>query len=99
MGPSRLQCGQAGFRFVKCKLLRRHHPYNTALFEEAENKKTQLEQVFSQAASSARFKDAMEKQGAVARLLGAAATDKLIRTELAAMTDVAREAGIQRKAP
>ncbi len=58
----------------------------------------QLGQVFAEAANSARFKEAMAKQGAVHRVLDGAATDKLIRTELAAMTDVARDAGIQRKA-
>ena len=41
----------------------------------------------------------MQKQGAVHRVLGGKDTDKLIRTELAAMTDVAQAAGIQRKAP
>jgi tripartite-type tricarboxylate transporter receptor subunit TctC len=58
----------------------------------------QLEKVFTDAAMTDRFKEAMAKQGAVHRVLGGAATDKLIRSELAAMTDVAREAGIQRKA-
>jgi tripartite-type tricarboxylate transporter receptor subunit TctC len=58
----------------------------------------QLEKVFTEAANSDRFKDAMAKQGAVHRVLGGAATDKMIRSELAAMTDVARDAGIQRKA-
>ena len=59
----------------------------------------QLEKVFAEAASTDRFKDAMQKQGAVHRVLGGKDTDKLIRTELAAMTDVAQAAGIQRKAP
>ncbi len=58
----------------------------------------QLEKVFTEAANTDRFKDAMAKQGAVHRVLGGAATDKLIRSELAAMTAVARDAGIQRKA-
>ena len=58
----------------------------------------QLEKTFAEAASTDRFKEAMAKQGAVHRVLDGAATDKLIRSELAVMTDVAREAGIQRKA-
>ena len=59
----------------------------------------QIEKVFTDAASTDRFKEAMQKQGAIHRILSGAATDKLIRNELAAMTDVARDAGIQRKAP
>jgi len=55
--------------------------------------------VFTAAASNEKFKDVMTKQGAVHRLLDGRATDKLIRTELEAMTDVAKAAGIQRKAP
>lgn len=60
---------------------------------------TQIEKVFTEAAGTDRFKEAMQKQGAVHRLLGGAETDKLIRSELDAMTDVARAAGIQKKAP
>ncbi len=58
----------------------------------------QLEQAFRDAASTARFKDVMEKQGAIHRLLDGPTTAKLIRTVLEALGTVAREAGIQRKA-
>ena len=60
---------------------------------------TQIEKAFRDAASNDKFKDMMAKQGAIHRLLDGTATDKLIRTELAAMTDVAKAAGIQKKAP
>lgn len=58
-----------------------------------------LEDVFADAVNSDRFRDALEKQGAIRRVLRGKETDRLIRDELAALEDVARAAGIQKKAP
>jgi tripartite-type tricarboxylate transporter receptor subunit TctC len=59
---------------------------------------TRLEQLFVAAANTDGFKQVMAGQGATHRVLGSAETDRLIRTELAALGDVAREAGIVRRA-
>jgi tripartite-type tricarboxylate transporter receptor subunit TctC len=58
---------------------------------------SQLEKVFTEAAASDKFKEIMERQGAVRRVLGGADTDKLIRTELDALGKVAKSLGIERK--
>lgn len=59
----------------------------------------QLEKVFAAAAETDKFKAAMEKQGGIVRVVPGAKTDALIRTELAALADVARAAGLQKKSP
>jgi tripartite-type tricarboxylate transporter receptor subunit TctC len=58
----------------------------------------QLEKAFTEAASSDKFKDVMEKQGATRRVLGSAPTAQLISTELEALGAVAKSLGIERKA-
>lgn len=57
-----------------------------------------LEQAFTEAAQMPDFKALMEKQGAIVKVLGAQATDTLIRSELSALTEVAKDLGIQKKA-
>jgi tripartite-type tricarboxylate transporter receptor subunit TctC len=57
-----------------------------------------LESAFSKAASSAKFKDVMAKQGATQRVIDSQAMATLIRAELAALGEVAKAAGIQKKA-
>lgn len=57
-----------------------------------------LEAAFSQVAKTDKFKDVMAKQGATVRVLGAKDTGALIRSELAALGEVAKAVGIQRKA-
>ena len=57
-----------------------------------------LEAAFSEAAKSDKFKDVMAKQGATQKVTGAKETAALIRAELAALGEVARATGIQRKA-
>ena len=58
-----------------------------------------VEGAFTKAAGTDKFKAAMEKQGGISRILSGADTDKLIRAELAALGDVARAVGLQKKAP
>ncbi|MDC7789163.1 tripartite tricarboxylate transporter substrate binding protein [Rhodoplanes sp. TEM] len=57
-----------------------------------------LEKAFMEAASTPAFKATMEKQGATQRVLGAKDTGALIRKELAALGEVAKAIGIERKA-
>lgn len=53
-----------------------------------------LTKAFTQAAEEPRFKELMEKQGAIFALKDAAATDAAIRAELAALGEVAKSIGI-----
>ncbi|WP_158859433.1 Bug family tripartite tricarboxylate transporter substrate binding protein [Rhodoplanes serenus] len=57
-----------------------------------------LEKAFMAAAETDKFKDAMDKQGATRRVLGARETGALIRSELAALGTVAKAIGVERKA-
>jgi tripartite-type tricarboxylate transporter receptor subunit TctC len=57
-----------------------------------------LEAAFSQAANTDKFKEAMAKQGATLKVIGAKDMGALIRAELAALGEVAKATGIQRKA-
>ncbi len=57
-----------------------------------------LEQSFTEAARSDRFKAVMESQGATVRVAGAEATNRLIRGELEALGAVAQAIGIQKRA-
>ncbi|WP_170145898.1 Bug family tripartite tricarboxylate transporter substrate binding protein [Rhodoplanes elegans] len=57
-----------------------------------------LEKAFMEAASTPKFKEVMEKQGATQRVLGAKETGALIRKELDALGTVAKAIGIERKA-
>jgi tripartite-type tricarboxylate transporter receptor subunit TctC len=57
-----------------------------------------LQKTFIAAANSDKFKDAMKKQGATLRVLDGKATDALVRSELAALGEVAKSLGIQKKA-
>ncbi|WP_170149876.1 Bug family tripartite tricarboxylate transporter substrate binding protein [Rhodoplanes roseus] len=56
-----------------------------------------LEKAFMEAAATPKFKEAMDKQGATLRVLGAKDTGALIRNELAALGAVAKAIGIERK--
>lgn len=56
-----------------------------------------LQRAFITAAASDKFKDTMQKQGATLRVLNGKATDALIRDELAALGEVAKSLGIQKK--
>jgi tripartite-type tricarboxylate transporter receptor subunit TctC len=56
-----------------------------------------LQKAFTTAANSDRFKQAMAQQGGTLRVLDGKATDALIRDELAALGEVARSLGIQKK--
>lgn len=56
-----------------------------------------IEKAFVEAASSEKFKEVMERQGATRRILGAVQTTDLITTELAALTEVAKGLGIEKK--
>lgn len=58
----------------------------------------QLEKAFMEAASSDRFREILDRQGATQRVLDGRATAELIRTELEALGKVARSLGIERKA-
>jgi tripartite-type tricarboxylate transporter receptor subunit TctC len=57
----------------------------------------QIEKAFVEAASSDKFRDIMDKQGATRRVLGSADTTKLIAAELEALGAVAKSLGIERK--
>jgi tripartite-type tricarboxylate transporter receptor subunit TctC len=57
----------------------------------------QIEKAFVEAASTEKFRDIMDKQGATRRVLGAAATSALIARELEALGVVAKSLGIERK--
>jgi tripartite-type tricarboxylate transporter receptor subunit TctC len=57
-----------------------------------------LESAFTDAARSDKFRDVMSKQGATLDIKDGAATSALIRTELQALGEVARAAGIEKKA-
>jgi tripartite-type tricarboxylate transporter receptor subunit TctC len=57
-----------------------------------------LEAAFSKAASTAQFKEIMAKQGATQRVIDSPQMAALIRAELAALGEVAKAAGIQKKA-
>jgi tripartite-type tricarboxylate transporter receptor subunit TctC len=57
----------------------------------------QLEKAFTEAASSDKFKEIMEKQGATRRVLGGKATADLIGKEYEALGQVAKSLGIERK--
>jgi putative tricarboxylic transport membrane protein len=57
-----------------------------------------LEAAFTQAAQSPKFKEAMEKQGATLKIAGSKDTGSAIRAELAALGEVAKAIGIERKA-
>jgi tripartite-type tricarboxylate transporter receptor subunit TctC len=59
---------------------------------------TKLEAAFSKAASSAKFKETMAKQGATQRVIDSQQMAALIRAELAALGEVAKASGIQKKA-
>ncbi|MDX2100918.1 MAG: tripartite tricarboxylate transporter substrate binding protein [Alphaproteobacteria bacterium] len=59
---------------------------------------SRLEAVFTEAARSDAFRQIMERQGATPRVLGAEATQRLIRSELAALGTVAQAIGLQRQA-
>ncbi len=59
--------------------------------------KDRLEKAFMNATNSDSVKDAMAKQGAVNRPLGAAETNKLITSEYAALEQVAKGIGLQKK--
>ena len=56
-----------------------------------------LQKAFTKAANSDRFKEAMAQQGGTLRVLDGKATDTLIRDELAALGEVAKSLGIQKK--
>jgi tripartite-type tricarboxylate transporter receptor subunit TctC len=56
-----------------------------------------IEKTFVAAANSEKFKEIMDRQGATRRILGAVQTTDLIAKELAALTDVARSLGIEKK--
>lgn len=56
-----------------------------------------LQKAFMAAANSDRFKQAMAQQGATLRILDGKATDALVRSELAALGEVAKGLGIQKK--
>jgi tripartite-type tricarboxylate transporter receptor subunit TctC len=56
-----------------------------------------IQQAFTDAANSDKFKDVMEKQGATRKVLDGASTNTLIRTELEALGEVARALGIEKK--
>ena len=56
-----------------------------------------LEAAFSAAANTDKFKDAMAKQGATLKVIDGKAMGALIRAELAALGDVAKSIGIERK--
>lgn len=56
-----------------------------------------ITKAFTEAASSARFKEVMAQQGAVHALKDGAAMDKVIRTELTALGDVAKAIGLEKK--
>lgn len=56
-----------------------------------------IEKAFIEAAGSEKFKEAMERQGATRRILGATQTTDLIVKELAALTEVAKGLGIEKK--
>jgi tripartite-type tricarboxylate transporter receptor subunit TctC len=56
-----------------------------------------LQAAFIAAAKSDRFKDTIQKQGVTSRVLDGKATDALIRNEFAALGEVAKALGIQRK--
>jgi tripartite-type tricarboxylate transporter receptor subunit TctC len=58
-----------------------------------------IETAFTEAAKTDKFKDAMEKQGATLEIKDSATTNALIRAELAALGEVAKAAGIEKKAP
>ncbi|HZH26112.1 MAG TPA: tripartite tricarboxylate transporter substrate binding protein, partial [Azospirillaceae bacterium] len=57
-----------------------------------------LAKVFTEAANDPRFKDVMAAQGAVHAVKDGAAMDKAIRNELAALGEVARAIGAEKKA-
>ena len=59
--------------------------------------KDQLEMTFMKAASTASMKEAMAKQGAVNRPRGAVDTNKLIASEYAALEQVAKSIGLEKK--
>jgi len=59
--------------------------------------KDQLEMTFMKVASSASMKEAMAKQGAVNRPRGAVDTNKLIASEYAALEQVAKSIGLEKK--
>jgi tripartite-type tricarboxylate transporter receptor subunit TctC len=59
---------------------------------------SQLETVFSEAASTDKFKETMARQGATVKIAGAKDMGALVRSELAALGDVAKAIGIERKA-
>ena len=59
--------------------------------------KDQLETTFMKAASTASMKEAMAKQGAVNRPRGAVDTNKLIASEYAALEQVAKSIGLEKK--
>lgn len=56
-----------------------------------------LQASFTAAANSAKFKEAMAKQGATLRILDGKAMDQLVRDELKALGEVAAALGIQKK--
>ena len=57
-----------------------------------------LEAAFSKAASTDKFKEVMAKQGATQRVIDSPQMAALIRAELAALGEVAKASGIQKKA-
>jgi tripartite-type tricarboxylate transporter receptor subunit TctC len=58
-----------------------------------------IEKAFTEAAQTDKFKEVMAKQGATHQVRDGKATDTLIRNELAALGEAAKEAGIEKKAP
>jgi tripartite-type tricarboxylate transporter receptor subunit TctC len=57
-----------------------------------------ITKAFTEAANSSRFKEAMTQQGALHAVKDAAMMDKTIRSELAALGDVAKAIGLQKQA-
>lgn len=62
-----------------------------------QNVKDKLESTFMKAAASASVKDAMAKQGAINRPRGSVETNKLIADEYAALEQVAKSIGLEKK--
>jgi tripartite-type tricarboxylate transporter receptor subunit TctC len=57
-----------------------------------------VEAAFTEAAKTDKFKEVMEKQGATLEIKNGTTTNALIRAELSALGDVAKAAGIEKKA-
>ncbi|MFM9976175.1 MAG: Bug family tripartite tricarboxylate transporter substrate binding protein [Beijerinckiaceae bacterium] len=58
-----------------------------------------VQKAFMDAAATDKFKEVMERQGATLEIKDGATTGALIKTELEALGEVARAAGIEKKAP